>query len=139
MGFAKEFREFALKGNMIDMAVGIIIGGAFGTVVASLVGDVLKPPLDYLVARGQPDPAGLKLEVGRVGTGETAKAFFVDYGKFLNACLSFLIVALAVFLLVKMINSARRRFEAEKPAPAPAGPSNEEKLLAEIRDAIKAK
>lgn len=143
MGILKEFRDFAIRGNVIDMAVGIIIGGAFGTIVTSLVNDVLKPPLDYVVARGQPDPAGLKAKVGDVIVGEGADmkvtSFFIDYGKFINAIISFLIVAFAVFLLVKAINTARRYAEKEKAAEAPPEAPPDLKLLAEIRDLLAAR
>lgn len=135
VGIIKEFREFALKGNMIDMAVGIIIGGAFGALVTSLVGDVMKPPLDYLVSQVQSDPAGLRLPLGKSADGKAQ--FAVEYGKFIQAVLSFFIVAAAVFMLVKGINTARKRFEAQKPPAAPPGPSNEEKLLGEIRDLLR--
>ncbi len=140
MGILKEFRDFAIRGNVIDMAVGIIIGGAFGTIVTSLVNDVLKPPLDYVVARGQPDPAGMKAKVGDVIVGEGAEAkvasFFIDYGKFMNAVISFVIVAFAVFLLVKAINTARKYAEREQAAAPPAEPAADVKLLTEIRDLL---
>jgi large conductance mechanosensitive channel len=138
MGMVKEFKEFAVKGNVVDMAVGIIIGGAFGTIVKSLVADVIMPPIG--LALGGVDFSNLFLVLGS-GSYETldaareAGAATVNYGIFFNNVISFLIVAFAVFLLVKSINSMKRKEEA-KPAPAP-GPSSEEKVLVEIRDLLK--
>ncbi len=126
MGFIQEFKEFAVKGNMVDMAVGIIIGGAFGTVVKSLVDDLLMPPLGYLT--GGVDFSDEKLTLG------TDEPVDITWGNFVNNLIAFLIVAFAVFLLVKGINALRRE-EEEKPA-APPEPSDEVKLLTEIRDAL---
>ena len=138
MGMIKEFREFAFKGNMIDMAVGIIIGAAFGGLVKSLVDKVLMPPLGLLI--GGLDFTEFKLQLRGAKLGENGVVLTppveLGYGEFFSVLINFLIVAFAVFLLVKAINTARRRFEAEKPAPAPAGPTQEQ-LLAEIRDLLK--
>ena len=140
MGMVKEFKEFAVKGNVVDMAVGIIIGGAFGTIVKSLVSDVIMPPIG--LALGGVDFTNLFVVLGDGGDFETldaakeAGAATVNYGVFINNVISFLIVAFAVFMLVKGINSLKRKEEA-KPAPPP-GPSAEEKLLGEIRDLLKA-
>lgn len=127
MGLMKEFKEFALKGNVMDLAVGVIIGAAFGAIVKSLVEDIITP----LVLTPLLEQAGLKnIEELTWGAG-------VKYGMFLSNVISFLIVAFALFLIVKGINAARKKEEA---APAaPPAPTNEEKLLMEIRDAIKAK
>jgi len=133
MGIIKEFKDFALKGNVVDMAVGIIIGGAFGTVVQSLVKDVMMPPLGY--AMGQVDFSQLALKMGQNDAGEALVE--IRYGSFINAVISFLIVAFAVFLLVKGINTARKRFEKEA-AATPPGPTPDQKLLTEIRDLLKA-
>ncbi|MEM1371971.1 MAG: large-conductance mechanosensitive channel protein MscL [Pseudomonadota bacterium] len=134
MGLISEFREFAVKGNMIDMAVGIIIGGAFGTIVTSLVKDVIMPPIGLVL--GGVDFSDIKIELAKA-SGD-AEAVNMNIGVFANALISFLIVAFAVFLLVKAINSLRAQFEEEK-AAAPAGPSSTDKLLMEIRDELKAK
>ena len=138
MGMVKEFKDFAVKGNVVDMAVGIIIGGAFGTIVKSLVSDVIMPPIG--LALGGVDFANLFVVLGE-GTYETldaakeAGAATVNYGVFFNNVISFLIVAFAVFMLVKSINSLKRKEEA-KPA-APPKPTAEETLLSEIRDLMK--
>ena len=138
MGMIKEFKEFAVKGNVVDMAVGIIIGGAFGTIVKSLVADVIMPPIG--LALGGVDFSNLFIVLGEgsyesLDAAKEAGAATVNYGVFFNNVISFLIVAFAVFLLVKSINSMKRKEEA-KPAPPP-GPSAEEKVLIEIRDVLK--
>lgn len=138
----KEFKEFAVKGNVVDMAVGIIIGAAFGTIVQSLVNDVLMPPIGLML--GNVDFSNLFAVLqegatpGPYATLEAAKeagAVTISYGAFINTVISFLIVAFSVFLLVKGINKAKKEAE-EAPAPAPPEPSNEEKLLGEIRDLL---
>lgn len=138
MGMVKEFKEFAVKGNVVDMAVGIIIGGAFGTIVKSLVSDVLMPPIGKLM--GGVDFSNLFVVLGEgsfesLDAAKEAGAATINYGVFINNVISFLIVAFAVFLLVKAINNLKRK-EEEKPAPPP-GPSAEEKVLIEIRDLMK--
>jgi len=139
MGMLKEFREFAFKGNMIDMAVGIIIGAAFGGLVKSLVDKVLMPPLGLLIGGLDFTEFKLRLRDAVIENGDVAKpAVDVGYGEFVSVFINFVIVAFAVFLLVKGINTARKRFEAEAPAPAPAGPTQEQ-LLAEIRDLLKSR
>lgn len=131
MGMVKEFREFAVKGNMIDMAVGIIIGGAFGKIVASLVSDIIMPPIGMLI--GGVNFTALKLTL-KPAVGDTA-AVTLNYGSFLQVAVDFLIVACAVFMMVKAINSMKRKEEA---APtAPPAPSKQEVLLTEIRDLLK--
>jgi large conductance mechanosensitive channel len=135
----KEFREFALKGNVLDMAVGIIIGGAFGTIVKSLVDDVLMPPVGLLL--GGVDFSDLFLNMSGVeydslSAAKEAGAPVVAYGLFLNNVISFLIVAFAVFLLVKAVNKLRRKQEE---APAPAETPQDIQLLTEIRDLLRAK
>ena len=131
MGMAKEFREFAVKGNMIDMAVGIIIGGAFGKIVSSLVADVIMPPIGLMI--GGVNFTALKLTLRAAADGKDAVT--LNYGNFLQVGLDFLIVAWAVFMMVKAINSMKRK-EAAAPA-APAAPSKQEVLLTEIRDLLK--
>lgn len=137
----KEFREFAIKGNMLDIAVGIIIGAAFGTVVASLVNDVIMPIISGIF--GAPDFSNL-FWVLRNPTGETftsveaareAGAAVLAYGLFINAIIAFLIVAFALFLVVKAYNDLKRRVEREEEA-TPVDPPRQEVLLAEIRDLL---
>ena len=131
MGFVKEFREFAVKGNVVDMAVGIVIGTAFGKIVSSLVSDVVTPPLGYLI--GGVDFT--KLAITLPGLQAGAEPVTVRYGVFLQAAFDFLIVAFAIFMLVKLINRLRRVEEA-KPT-APPAPPRQELLLEEIRDLLR--
>ena len=133
MGIVSEFREFAVKGNMIDMAVGIIMGGAFGTIVSSLVKDVIMPPIGLLL--GGVDFSDVKLTLTEAAAGK--EAVTMNIGIFLNNVISFLIVAWAVFMLVKAVNNIKRRFEKEQAAAPPPGPSSTDALLMEIRDALK--
>ena len=131
MGFFKEFKEFAMKGNVMDMAVGVIIGGAFGKIVSSLVDDVLMPILGMLT--GNIDFTNLAFQFG---DGEDAAV--LKYGNFIQNTVDFIIVAFCIFLMLKGINKLNRKKE-EAPAPeAPKGPTQEE-LLAEIRDLLKKK
>lgn len=134
----KEFQDFAMRGNVLDMAVGVIIGGAFGKIVSSLVSDVLMPPIGLLLGKvdfsslfitlsGTPQPS--------LAAAKAAGAPTLNYGVFLQSVLDFIIIAVAIFLLIKQVN----RFKKEAPAAPPAGPTNEEKLLMEIRDALKAR
>lgn len=144
MSMMKEFKEFALKGNVLDLAVGVIIGGAFGGIVNSLIKDVIMPPIG--MALGKVDFSQLKfvLQPGKAATlgadgKETAPAVAevaVNYGAFVTVVINFIILAFVIFLVVKAFNTARKRFEAEKPAPAPAGPTKEQVLLTEIRDLL---
>ena len=134
MSIIQEFKEFAVKGNMVDLAVGIIIGGAFGKIVGSLVNDVIMPPLGVLI--GGMDFSSLSvILVPAVGNKPASQ---LSYGLFINATVNFLIVAVAVFLLVKGINILKRQ-EAAAPTPpaAPMPPTREELLLMEIRDLLK--
>jgi large conductance mechanosensitive channel len=126
-----EFKAFAMKGNVVDMAVGIIIGAAFGKIVASVVNDIIMPPIGLLV--GGVNFTDLKL-VMKAAT-ETAPAVTLNYGSFLQVTFDFLIVAFAVFMLIKAINSAKKK-EIEAPS-APPAPTKEETLLTEIRDLLK--
>ena len=126
MGIAKEFREFAIKGNVVDLAVGVIIGAAFGKIVSSLVEDVIMPVVGVLL--GGLDFSGLAFKIGSAT---------LKYGKFLQTCLDFLIIAWAIFLVVKLINRLKR--EEAAPAPPPAAPPREEMLLEEIRDLLKSR
>lgn len=143
MGFLKEFKEFAVKGNALDMAVGVIIGGAFGKISTSLVNDVIMPAISMLT--GGIDFSSWKVILkaavaGADGVIDPSTEVAIRYGTFLATILDFLIIAFAVFCLIKGINTFRRKkTEPEEPAgPAPEPePSNEEKLLTEIRDLLK--
>ena len=137
----REFRDFAMRGNVIDLAVGIIIGAAFTTIVNSLVNDLIMPPLGLLIGGVDFSNFFVTLKGGAYPTIEAAKAagaVTVNYGLFINAVIRFLIVAFAIFILVKQIN----RLKAEEPTPEPAPPPEpprQEVLLAEIRDLLKAR
>ena len=130
MGVGQEFRDFAMRGNVVDMAVGVVIGAAFGKIVASFTNDVLMPPIGLLT--GGVDFSNLAVTL-KEAAGETA-AVTLNYGVFVNTILDFLIIAFAIFLIVKAMNSAKRKEEAAPPAPPE--PSREEVLLTEIRDAL---
>lgn len=130
----KEFREFAMRGNVLDMAIGIIIGAAFGKIVNSFVADVLMPPLGMLMGKVDFTNWFVSLSGGDYATLAAAKdagAVTLNYGLFLNSVIDFVIIAFAIFLLVKQVNRLKR---TEPPAPAP--PTNEELLLTEIRDLL---
>jgi large conductance mechanosensitive channel len=143
MGFFKEFKEFAIKGNVMDLAVGVIIGGAFGKIIDSVVKDLIMPLISAII--GQPDfsklyvvlkgsvPQGLELEEAR----KVEESVIFAYGNFITVAINFLLLALVIFVMVKGINTLKKK-EEEKPA-APAPPSPTETLLAEIRDELKKK
>ncbi len=131
MSMIREFKEFAVKGNVVDMAVGIIIGAAFGKIVSSFVGDVIMPPIGVLL--GGVDFSNLALTIKEAAGG--APAVVVSYGKFLQTVIDFTIIAFAVFMGIKAINSLKKQ-EAEAPQ-APPAPSAQEVLLTEIRDLLK--
>ncbi|WP_373766688.1 large-conductance mechanosensitive channel protein MscL [Glaesserella sp.] len=133
MSILKEFREFAVKGNVVDLAVGVIIGGAFGKIVSSLVSDVIMPPIGLLI--GGVDFKDLAIVLKEAQDG--AEAVTLKYGAFIQNVFDFLIIAIAVFAMVKVINNLKRAPEPE-PEVAPE-PSAEEKLLTEIRDLLKNK
>lgn len=130
MGIVQEFKDFAIKGNMVDMAVGIIIGGAFGTIVKSLVADIIMPPIGVLM--GGVDFSQIKILLK--GTAGAKDAVTMNVGTFINNIISFLIVAVAVFFLVKAINAMRKKEEEAPKKPAEPPPS--ETYLKEIRDAL---
>lgn len=133
MAIVKEFKEFIMRGNVLDLAVGVIIGGAFGKIVSSLVDDIIMPPIgfitggvdfskiQYVLVKGDPE----------LKTADVA----IRYGNFINVLIQFLIVAFCIFLVVKLVNSFRRK-QADVPAE-PAGPTTSEKLLMEIRDSLR--
>jgi len=133
MSMIKEFKEFAVKGNVVDMAVGIIIGAAFGKIVSSFVGDVIMPPIGVLV--GGVDFSNLSFILREAV--DKNPAVVISYGKFIQTVIDFIIVAFAIFIAVKAINSLKKQ-EAAAP-PAPPAPTNEEVLLSEIRDLLKEK
>src|SRR5438093_10356837 len=131
----KEFKDFAMKGNVLDMAIGVIIGGAFGKIVSSLVSDVLMPPIGLLL--GKVDFSSLFLNMSgtpqpSLAAAKAAGAPTLNYGVFLQSVFDFIIIAFVIFMLVKQVN----RFKNDAPPAPPAGPTNEEKLLLEIRDAL---
>ena len=135
----KEFKEFAMKGNVLDMAIGVIIGGAFGKIVSSMVSDVLMPPIGLLM--GKVDFSSLFIDLSQtspqsLAAAKAAGAPTLNYGVFLQSVFDFLIIAFVIFMLVKQVN----RFKQQAPPPAPPAPpepTNEEKLLTEIRDLLK--
>lgn len=141
MGFISEFREFAVKGNVMDMAVGVIIGGAFGKIVASAVSDVIMPPIGLLT--GGVNFTEIKITMKNAVVDAAGKIVnppvTLNIGNFLQVMVDFAILAFAVFLLVKMINTLKKKVSEEAPPPAPPEPPRQELLLAEIRDLLKQK
>ena len=139
MGLINEFKEFAMKGNVVDLAVGVVIGAAFGKIVTSLVSDIIMPPIGLLT--GGMDFSSLKLVLKHGSTdpvtGKVIADTTLNYGMFINNTIDFLIVAAAIFGVIKVMNAAKRKPPAV--AAAPPAPTREEILLAEIRDAIRAK
>ncbi len=133
MSFVKEFKEFAMKGNVVDMAVGIIIGAGFGKIVSSLVADIIMPPIGLLI--GGVDFSGLKVTLQEAV--DKAPAVTLNYGSFIQTVLDFIIVAFSIFMIIKVMNKLKKS-EQEVPA-VPAAPTKEEVLLGEIRDILKAK
>lgn len=133
MSFIQEFKQFAMKGNVVDMAVGIIIGAAFGKIVSSFVGDMIMPPLGLLI--GGVDFSALAVTLKAASEG--AAAVTLNYGKFIQTVFDFTIVALAIFIAIKAMNKLKQAEEAAPPAPPE--PSAEAKLLSEIRDLLKQK
>ncbi len=129
MGMLQEFKEFAMKGNVVDMAVGIIIGAAFGKIVSALVGSILMPGIGMLI--GGVDFSSLSVELGT--DAKTGEPVALQYGQFIQATIDFLIVAFAIFMALKAINKLKK----PPPAAAPAAPPREEVLLAEIRDLLR--
>lgn len=137
----KEFKAFAMRGNVVDMAVGIIIGAAFGKIISSLVKDIIMPPIGVLL--GGVDFSNLFVDLSMSGyttiaAAEAAGAPLLKYGLFINTVIDFSIVAFAIFMMVKAMNKLKKQ-EAEAPPPPPPEPTTEEKLLTEIRDLLKTK
>ncbi len=144
MGFLKEFKDFAMKGNVMDMAVGVIIGGAFGKIVTSLVNDVLMPVVS--LCTGGIDFTNLFVNLSgsekyeTIAAAQEAGASVLAYGQFIQNIVDFLIIAFCIFLMIKGMNKLSKKKEEPAPAPAPAPePTAEEKLLTEIRDLLKQK
>ncbi len=138
MGMLSEFRQFAMRGNVVDLAVGVIIGGAFGKIVSSFVADVLMPPIGALL--GGTDFTGLKLVIkDKVVEADkvVSQAVTLNYGNFLQVTIDFLIIAFSIFMMIKMMNAMNKKETAPPPPPVTPEPSNEEKLLIEIRDLLK--
>jgi large conductance mechanosensitive channel len=133
MSMMTEFREFAMRGNVVDMAVGIIIGGAFGKIVSSFVNDVLMPPLG--VALGGVDFSDLTMTL-QEASGEVA-AVTLNYGSFIQSVVDFVIIAFAIFMMIKAMNSMQRKKQVQPTPAEPPKPSAEETLLTEIRDLLK--
>lgn len=135
MSVIKEFKEFAVKGNVVDLAVGVIIGAAFGKIVTSLVNDVIMPPIGYIT--GGIDFKNIKIFIKHGDAAKKIPDVTINIGNFINTAIEFLIIAFCVFLIVKAINSLKRPEEAPAAAPAPDPvPTKEEVLLTEIRDLL---
>ena len=136
MGMLSEFRQFAMRGNVVDLAVGVIIGSAFGKIVSSFVADVLMPPIGALL--GGTDFTGFKIILkDKIVEGDkiVKQAVTLNYGNFIQVTIDFLIIAFSIFMMIKLINSMNKK--NLPPPPPPAEPTNEEKLLIEIRDLLK--
>jgi len=143
MKLISEFKAFAMRGNVVDMAVGIIIGGAFGKIVSSIVADVIMPPIGLLLGGVKFTDLKIVLKdpVLDAAGAVTSQAVSINYGNFIQVTVDFLIVAFAIFMMIKAMNSLKKKEEAPAPveAPTPPPPTNEEVLLGEIRDLLKKK
>ena len=139
--FLQEFKAFAMKGNVIDMAVGVIIGGAFGKIVSSIVADVIMPPIGLLVGGGNFTDLKGVLKPAEMVDGKEIAAVTLNYGNFLQVTFDFLIIAFSIFMFIKLLTKLTEKKKEEAPAapPAPPAPSKEEVLLTEIRDLLKEK
>lgn len=135
MGFIKEFKEFAMRGSVIDLAVGVVIGGAFGKIVSSLVDDIIMPPIAFIT--GGVDFSDLQYVITQANAETGAAEVALRYGNFINVVIQFLIIAFCIFLVIKGLNSLKKKEEAV--AEVAAGPTKEEVLLTEIRDILKNK
>lgn len=135
MSFIKEFKEFAMRGSVIDLAVGVVIGGAFGKIVSSLVDDIIMPPIGFLT--GGVDFSQLKYTIIDANAAGGVEEVAIKYGNFINVFIQFLIIAFCIFLVIKGLNTFKKKEDAV-PAAAPA-PTKEEVLLTEIRDLLKNK
>lgn len=139
--FLQEFKAFAMKGNVIDMAVGVIIGGAFGKIVSSIVADVIMPPIGLLVGGVNFTDLKWVLKLAEMVDGKEIAAVTLNYGNFLQVTFDFLIIAFSIFMFIKLLTKLTEKKKEEAPAapPAPPAPSKEEVLLTEIRDLLKEK
>jgi large conductance mechanosensitive channel len=137
MGIVKEFKEFAIKGNLVDIAIGLIIGAAFGKVVSSLVDNLLMPPLGALIGGIDFSDLSVQLKAATVEDGKEVPAVVLKYGQFIQDIIDFLIVAMAVFSVVKVMNSIKKKEQEQAPAPAPDVLTKDQILLTEIRDSLK--
>ena len=139
--FLQDFKSFAMKGNVVDMAVGVIIGGAFGKIVSSVVADIIMPPLGLLVGGVNFTDLKWVMKPAEVVDGKEIAAVTLNYGNFLQVTFDFLIIAFSIFLFIKLLTKLTAKKEEEAPAtpPAPPAPSKEEVLLTEIRDILKEK
>ena len=137
--FLQDFKAFAMKGNVIDMAVGVIIGGAFGKIVSSIVADVIMPPIGLLVGGVNFTDLKWVLKPAEVVNGKDIAAVTLNYGNFLQPSMDFLIIAFSIFLFIRLISKLAEKKKVEEPAapPAPPAPTKEEVLLTEIRDLLK--
>lgn len=135
MGFLKEFKEFAMRGSVVDLAVGVVIGAAFGKIVTSLVDDIIMPPIGYLT--GGIDFSQMRYVIQSADEAAGSSEVAITYGNFINVVIQFLIVAFCIFLVIKGLNSLKKK-EEQAPA-APPAPSKEEMLLTDIRDLLRAK
>jgi large conductance mechanosensitive channel len=141
MSLVKEFKAFAMRGNVVDMAVGIIIGGAFGKIISSVVADVIMPPIGLLLGGVKFTDLKIILKdpVLDAAGAITTQAVAINYGNFIQTTVDFLIIAFAIFMMIKGMNSLKKKDEAPAEVPAPPAPTKEEVLLAEIRDILKNK
>ncbi|MBT8484298.1 MAG: large-conductance mechanosensitive channel protein MscL [Phycisphaerae bacterium] len=131
----QEFKEFAMRGNVVDMAVGIVIGAAFGKIVSSFVADVVMPPIGMITGGIDFSEQAITLQEAQVVDGDEVAAVTINYGAFINTVIDFVIIAFAIFMVIKLMNAAKKKEEA---APAePPKPSAEVQLLTEIRDQLK--
>jgi len=136
MGIIKEFKEFAMRGSVIDLAVGVVIGGAFGKIVSSLVDDIIMPPIGLLT--GGVDFSKLKYVIVEANAQGGIEEVALKYGNFINVIIQFLIIAFCIFMVIKALNSLKKKEEVST-TPAPEVPTKEEILLSEIRDILKNK
>ena len=145
MSLLKEFKAFAMRGNVVDLAVGIIIGGAFGKIVASFVADVIMPPIGLLLGGVNftelkltlKDAVPAQIDAAGAVLVEAAPAVTLNYGNFIQVLVDFLIIAFAVFMMIKVMNAAKKKEEAAPAPAAPPAPTEDQKLLTEIRDLLK--
>lgn len=137
MGFLKEFKEFAMRGSVIDLAVGVVIGGAFGKIVTSLVDDIIMPPIGFIT--GGVDFSNLKYVMVDADAAAGIEEVSLSYGNFINVVIQFLIIALCIFMVIKGLNSLKREEEVVPEPEVEPAPTKEEVLLAEIRDLLKNK